>query len=95
MNAKSLNLLAGRSMGRGSIDLSKLAQRVLSTLAPREEMVLRMRFGIGHKAPHTLDEVAQQFALTQEWIRQIETRALRKVRQRTRLHYRENLSERG
>jgi RNA polymerase primary sigma factor len=100
MITKTHSQRAGRSnrrIGRrvASADLSKQAHRILSTLAPREEIILRMRFGIGQKAPHSLEEVAQQFSLTREWIRQIEARALRKVRQRTRAHYRENVTERG
>ena|ERR1700687_6242408 len=61
-------------------------EQVLSTLAPREEMILRMRFGIGQRAS-TLKELSWQFSLTCERIRQIELKALRKVRERTRLLY--------
>jgi RNA polymerase primary sigma factor len=57
---------------------------VLATLTPREEKVLRMRFGIGEKADHTLEEVGQDFAVTRERIRQIEAKALRKLRHPTR-----------
>ena len=56
----------------------------LSTLTSREEKVLRMRFGIGEKADHTLEEVGQDFDLTRERIRQIEEKALRKLRHHTR-----------
>ena len=53
---------------------------VLNTLTPREEKVLRMRFGIGEKSDHTLEEVGQDFDVTRERIRQIEAKALRKLR---------------
>ena len=56
----------------------------MATLTPREEKVLRMRFGIGEKADHTLEEVGQDFAVTRERIRQIEAKALRKLRHPTR-----------
>jgi RNA polymerase primary sigma factor len=58
--------------------------RVLATLTPREEKVLRMRFGIGEKSDHTLEEVGQDFAVTRERIRQIEAKALRKLRHPSR-----------
>jgi len=57
---------------------------VLSTLTPREEKVLRMRFGIGEKYDHTLEEVGQDFSVTRERIRQIEAKALRKLRHPSR-----------
>jgi RNA polymerase primary sigma factor len=57
---------------------------VLSTLTPREEKVLRMRFGIGEKSDHTLEEVGQDFSVTRERIRQIEAKALRKLRHPSR-----------
>jgi RNA polymerase primary sigma factor len=53
----------------------------LATLTPREEQILRMRFGIGQKTDSTLGEVGKQFAVTRERIRQIEAKALRKLRQ--------------
>jgi RNA polymerase primary sigma factor len=53
---------------------------VLATLTPREERVLRMRFGIGMNTDHTLEEVGQQFSVTRERIRQIEAKALRKLK---------------
>jgi RNA polymerase primary sigma factor len=56
----------------------------LKTLTPREERVLRLRFGIGDGCDHTLEEVGQQFAVTRERIRQIEAKALRKLRHPTR-----------
>ena len=57
---------------------------VLSTLSPREERVLRMRFGIGMNSDHTLEEVGLQFAVTRERIRQIEAKALRKLKHPSR-----------
>ncbi len=63
-----------------SLDLSEQTSRTLATLKPREEKVLRMRFGIGKYAEHTLEEVGQNFRLTRERIRQIEAKALRKLR---------------
>ncbi len=60
--------------------LSDQTKKVLSTLTPREEKVLRMRFGIGEKTDHTLEEVGQSFDVTRERIRQIEAKALRKLR---------------
>jgi len=65
-------------------DLAEQTRKVLATLTPREEKVLRMRFGIGEKADHTLEEVGQDFAVTRERIRQIEAKALRKLRHPTR-----------
>ena len=63
-----------------SRDLSLATRKVLSTLTPREEKVLRMRFGIGERSDHTLEEVGQDFDVTRERIRQIEAKALRKLR---------------
>ena len=57
---------------------------MLATLRPREEQILRMRFGIALKTEYTLEEVGKQFAVTRERIRQIEAKALRKLRQTTR-----------
>lgn len=62
------------------LDLSKQAQRLLSTLTPREEKILRMRFGIGERTDYTLEEVGKQFGISRERVRQIEERALRKLR---------------
>ncbi|MGD8915279.1 MAG: RNA polymerase sigma factor RpoD [Syntrophobacterales bacterium] len=67
-----------------NLNLSEQTRKVLSTLTPREEKVLRMRFGIGEKADHTLEEVGQDFAVTRERIRQIEAKALRKLRHPSR-----------
>mgnify|MGYP001942489475 CR=1 FL=1 len=65
-------------------NLSEQTRRVLATLTPREEKVLRMRFGIGEKSDHTLEEVGQDFDVTRERIRQIEAKALRKLRHPSR-----------
>ena len=65
-------------------NLSDQTRRVLSTLAPREERVLKMRFGIGEHGNHTLEEVGQDFEVTRERIRQIEAKALRKLRHPSR-----------
>ena len=62
-----------------SLDLAEQTRKVLSTLTPREEKVLRMRFGIGEKSEHTLEEVGHDFEVTRERIRQIEAKALRKL----------------
>ena len=66
------------------LNLSEQTRRVLSSLTPREERVLRMRFGIGEKADHTLEEVGRDFCVTRERIRQIEAKALRKLRHPSR-----------
>jgi RNA polymerase primary sigma factor len=63
-----------------NLNLAEQIRKVLSTLTPREEKVLRMRFGIGEKADHTLEEVGQEFTVTRERIRQIEAKAIRKLR---------------
>ncbi len=68
-----------------NFSLSDQTRRVLSTLTPREEKVLRMRFGIGEKSDHTLEEVGKDFAVTRERIRQIEAKALRKLRHPSRV----------
>jgi RNA polymerase primary sigma factor len=65
-------------------NLAEGTRRVLATLAPREEQVLKMRFGIGERSNHTLEEVGQDFAVTRERIRQIEAKALRKLRHPSR-----------
>ena len=67
-----------------SSNLSEQTRKVLSTLTAREEKVLRMRFGIGEKYDHTLEEVGQDFDVTRERIRQIEAKALRKLRHPSR-----------
>ena len=63
---------------------SETTTRVLASLTPREERVLRMRFGIGMNTDHTLEEVGQQFSVTRERIRQIEAKALRKLKHPSR-----------
>ncbi len=66
------------------MSLTEQTRKVLATLTPREEKVLRMRFGIGEKADHTLEEVGQDFDVTRERIRQIEAKALKKLRHPSR-----------
>ena len=65
-------------------NLKETVTRVLASLTPREERVLRMRFGIGMNTDHTLEEVGQQFSVTRERIRQIEAKALRKLKHPSR-----------
>jgi RNA polymerase primary sigma factor len=65
-------------------NLREMTTRVLASLTPREERVLRMRFGIGMNTDHTLEEVGQQFSVTRERIRQIEAKAIRKLRHPSR-----------
>jgi len=67
-----------------NMNLAEQTRKVLKTLTPREEKVLRMRFGIGEKSDHTLEEVGQDFEVTRERIRQIEAKALRKLRHPSR-----------
>ena len=67
-----------------NMNLAEQTRKVLATLTPREENVLRMRFGIGEKSDHTLEEVGQDFEVTRERIRQIEAKALRKLRHPSR-----------
>ena len=66
------------------LNLRETTTRVLASLTPREERVLRMRFGIGMNTDHTLEEVGQQFSVTRERIRQIEAKALRKLKHPSR-----------
>jgi RNA polymerase primary sigma factor len=63
-----------------SLDCQREVQRILATLSPREEKIVRMRFGIGEKAEHTLEETGKIFGVTRERIRQIESSALKKLR---------------
>jgi len=63
-----------------SRDLAAQVERVLATLSPKEQEILRLRFGIGEGSEHTLEEVGERFAVTRERIRQIEAKALRKLR---------------
>src|SRR5256886_5079547 len=67
-----------------NMNLAEQTRKVLATLTPREEKVLRVRFGIGEKSDHTLEEVGQDFEVTRERIRQIEAKALRKLRHPSR-----------
>ena len=67
-----------------NIDLAEQVKKILGTLTPREERVLRMRFGVGERSDHTLEEVGQDFEVTRERIRQIEAKALRKLRHPSR-----------
>jgi RNA polymerase primary sigma factor len=67
-----------------AMDLAEQTRKVLATLTPREEKILRMRFGIGEKCEHTLEEVGNDFSVTRERIRQIEAKALRKLRHPSR-----------
>src|SRR5712692_7502342 len=75
-------------------NLGELTRKVLATLSPREEQILRMRFGIGQKTDCTLDEVGKLFTVTRERIRQIEAKALHKLRQTGRSRSLEGFMER-
>jgi len=66
------------------LNLREATTQVLASLTPREERILRMRFGIGMNTDHTLEEVGQQFSVTRERIRQIEAKALRKLKHPSR-----------
>ena len=65
-------------------NLSESTTKILASLTPREERVLRMRFGVGMNTDHTLEEVGLQFSVTRERIRQIEAKALRKLKHPSR-----------
>jgi len=65
-------------------DLRETTTRVLASLTPREERIVRMRFGLGMNSDHTLEEVGDQFSVTRERIRQIEAKALRKLKHPSR-----------
>jgi RNA polymerase sigma factor (sigma-70 family) len=67
------------------IEISEQIQRVLRTLTPKEEKVIRMRFGIGAERDHTLEEVGRHLSITRERVRQIEAKALRKLKHPSRL----------
>ena len=67
-----------------SRSLKEQTRKVLATLTPRQERVLRLRFGIDENADHTLEEVGQDFGVTRERIRQVEAKALRKLRHPSR-----------
>ena len=68
-----------------NLNLKEQTESVLKTLTPREEKVIKMRFGVGDGSEHTLEEVGQSFAVTRERIRQIEAKALRKLRHPSRV----------
>ncbi len=74
-------------------NLAENTRKILSTLSPREEQVLKMRFGIGERGNHTLEEVGQDFDVTRERIRQIEAKALRKLRHPSRSRILKNFIE--
>jgi RNA polymerase primary sigma factor len=69
------------SMGE---NVARMIRMILTTLTPREEMIVRRRFGIGEGRTHTLEELGQEFGVTRERIRQIEEKALRKLRHPSR-----------
>ncbi|MCH7805220.1 MAG: sigma-70 family RNA polymerase sigma factor, partial [Acidobacteria bacterium] len=73
-----------------NINMKDHTAAVLETLTPREEQIIRMRFGIGAGNEHTLEEIGQRFSLTRERIRQIEAKALRKLRYPEELKQRED-----
>jgi len=70
-----------------NLNLKEQTDQVLKTLTPREEKVIKMRFGVGDGSEHTLEEVGRSFNVTRERIRQIESKALRKLRHLTRSRY--------
>ena len=74
-------------------NLRETTTRVLALLTPREERIVRRRFVIGMNTDHTLDEVGQQFSLTRERIRQIEAKALRKLKHPSRSKRTQELSQ--
>ena len=76
-----------------NLNLAEITRTVLSTLTPREEKVIRMRFGIGEKSDHTLEEVGRKFMVTRERIRQIEAKALRKLRHASRIRRLQSFAE--
>jgi RNA polymerase primary sigma factor len=76
-----------------NLNLAEITRTVLSTLTPREEKVIRMRFGIGEKTDHTLEEVGRKFMVTRERIRQIEAKALRKLRHASRIKRLQSFTE--
>ena len=74
-------------------DLQEKIHKMLNTLSPKEERILRMRFGLGDETPHTLEEVGQMFGVSRERIRQIEAQALRKLKHPTRSDHLRNFVE--
>ena len=75
-----------------ALSLEEQTRKVLATLTPREEQILRLRFGIGERSDYTLEEVGQRFQVTRERIRQIEAKALRKLRNPSRAKNLENFA---
>jgi len=75
-------------------DLKVQVERILHTLSPKEEKIVKMRFGIGDDVPHTLEEVGRQFRVTRERIRQIEVKALRKLKHPSRSRWLKEFIER-
>jgi RNA polymerase primary sigma factor len=75
-------------------DLKHQINRLLYTLSPKEEKILRRRFGIGDDTPHTLEEIGQEFDVTRERIRQIEVKALRKLKHPSRSRWLRGFLER-
>jgi len=78
-----------------ALSLEEQTRKVLATLTPREEQILRLRFGIGERSDYTLEEVGQRFAVTRERIRQIEAKALRKLRTPSRVRSLETFVQGG
>jgi RNA polymerase primary sigma factor len=78
-----------------NVNLKEQTANVLRTLTLREEKVIKMRFGLEDGSEHTLEEVGQSFALTRERIRQIEAKALRKLRHSSRCHQLKSFLEYG
>jgi RNA polymerase sigma factor RpoD-like protein len=74
-------------------DLREKIHKMLNTLSPKEERILRMRFGLGDETPHTLEEVGQMFGVSRERIRQIEAQALRKLKHPSRSNHLRNFLE--
>jgi RNA polymerase primary sigma factor len=78
-----------------NLNLREQTAEVLKTLSPREEKIVKMRFGLQYGSEHTLEEVGQSFAVTRERIRQIEAKALRKLRHPSRSHRLRTFLEHG
>jgi len=78
-----------------NLNLREQTAEVLKTLSPREEKIVKMRFGLQDGSENTLEEVGQNFAVTRERIRQIEAKALRKLRHPSRSHRLRNFLENG
>jgi RNA polymerase primary sigma factor len=76
-------------------ELNDKTREVLATLSPREERILRLRFGIDVKEEHTLREIGKDFAITRERVRQIESQALNKLRHRSRSRRLKAFTEEG